>query len=46
MILETLVRHYENLAKQGSVSKLGWCQAKVSYGINLTKDGTVTYQNK
>lgn len=41
MILETLVRHYENLAKQGSVSKLGWCQAKVSYGINLTKDGTV-----
>lgn len=41
MILEALVRHYENLAVQGIVSKPGWCQVKVSYGINLAKDGTI-----
>lgn len=41
MILEALVKHYENLAEQEKVSRPGWCQAKVSYGINLTREGTV-----
>lgn len=41
MILEALVKHYENLIEQEKVSKPGWCQAKVSYGINLTKDGQI-----
>lgn len=41
MILEALVKHYENLVEQEKVSKQGWCQAKVSYGINLTKDGQI-----
>ena len=42
MILQALVRHYENLAAQEKVSREGWCQAKVSYGINLSKDGGIT----
>lgn len=41
MILQALVKHYENLAEQGKVSRLGWCQAKVSFEINLSKDGDV-----
>lgn len=41
MILEALVKHYENLVEQGKVSGPGWCQEKISYGINLAKDGTV-----
>ena len=41
MILEALVKHYENLAEQEKVTRPGWCQAKVSYGMNLTKDGKV-----
>ena len=41
MILQALVKHYENLAKEGKVSKEGWCQAKISYAINLSKDGEV-----
>ena len=42
MILQALVRHYENLAAQEKVSREGWCQAKVSYGINLSKEGEIT----
>ena len=42
MILQALVRHYENLAAQGKVSREGWCQAKVSYGINLSREGRIT----
>lgn len=42
MILQALVRHYENLAAQGKVSREGWCQAKVSYGINLSREGKIT----
>ena len=41
MILQALVQHYENLAAKGKVSREGWCQAKVSYGINLAEDGRV-----
>lgn len=42
MILQALVRHYENLAEEGTVPREGWCQAKVSYGICLSKDGAIT----
>lgn len=42
MILQALVTHYENLAKEEKVSKLGWCQAKVSYAVNLSPDGHIT----
>lgn len=42
MILQALAEHYDRLAEQGKVSREGWCKAKVSYGINLSKEGKVT----
>lgn len=41
MILQALVNHYETLAEQGKLCRPGWCQAKISYGLNLAKDGTL-----
>ena len=41
MILQALVKEYENLAQKGLVSKPGWSQAKVSYAIDLKDDGSV-----
>lgn len=42
MKLEPLVNYYECLAEQGEVSREGWCQAKVSYAINLSEEGKIT----
>lgn len=41
MILQELVKHYETLVKQDKVSRPGWCQAKVSYALELDKDGAL-----
>lgn len=41
MILQELVKHYEILVKQEKVSRPGWCQAKVSYALELDKDGVL-----
>lgn len=41
MILQALVKHYEKLLEEVKVPKKGWCQAKVSYGINLSKEGEI-----
>ena len=41
MILQALVNHYENLAEQGNVDREGWCKAKVSYAVNLSKGGEI-----
>ena len=41
MILQALVKQYENLERQGKVSGLGWCQAKVSYELDLSKNGDI-----
>lgn len=41
MILQALVKEYENLAQKGLVSKPGWSQAKVSYDIDLNADGSI-----
>lgn len=41
MILQALVKHYENLVEEEKVSKRGWCSAKVSYEIELSKEGAV-----
>lgn len=41
MILQALVQHYERLAEEEKVDREGWCKAKVSYGINLSSDGTI-----
>ena len=39
MILPALVKHYENLAEEGKVSRPGWCSAKVAYQIDLSRGG-------
>ena len=41
MILQALVRHYENLERQGTVSREGGCAATVSYGIALSPEGAI-----
>ena len=41
MILQALMKQYENLAQQGKVSREGWSQGKVSYGIRLSKEGKI-----
>ena len=41
MILQALVKYYEDLEKQGNLPRQGWCQEKVSYGINLSTDGNI-----
>ena len=41
MILQALVKYYENLAEQGKVSRLVWGHAKVSYEINLSSEGDI-----
>lgn len=41
MILQALVHLYGALADQGKVDREGWCQAKVSYAIHLSKEGKV-----
>lgn len=41
MILQALVKYYEDLERQEKLPKQGWCQAKVSYGINLSTDGDI-----
>mgnify|MGYP005765598725 FL=1 len=42
MILQALVNHYENLEEQGKVDQEGWCKAKVSYAVNLSRDGEIS----
>lgn len=39
MILQALVDYYEALAVQGRVAKPGWGIAKISYALNLDKQG-------
>jgi len=41
VILQALVKQYENLAADNKVSREGWCEAKVSYAIDLAPNGTV-----
>lgn len=41
MILQALVNHYENLEEQGKVDQEGWCKAKVSCAVNLSRDGEI-----
>ena len=41
MILQALTGYYERLAELGKLPEIGWCQAKVSYAVNLSKEGEV-----
>lgn len=42
MILQALVKYYEELVEEGKVAREGWCQGKVSYALNLSKEGRIT----
>ena len=46
MILQALVKYYEELVQQGKAAKPGWCQAKVSHAIELNADGTRKRKSK
>jgi len=39
MILQALTEYYEAMAKKNEISKLGWCKAKVSFALNISKEG-------
>ena len=39
MILQALVRYYEDLAKQGKIAHLGWASIKVSYALCIDESG-------
>lgn len=39
MILQSLVRYYEVLAESGTVSRPGWCDAKVAAALDISIDG-------
>ena len=43
MILQALVRHYEDMLNRGEekVPRLGWGKTKVSFGLNLNENGEV-----
>ena len=42
MILQALVKYYEELVEEGKVPKPGWCSEKVSYAMDcLKEDGTI-----
>ena len=40
MILQALVRHYEDLVKRGEAQRPGWSPAKVAFALRLREDGT------
>lgn len=41
MILQALVEYYETLLGKNKVAAQGWCQAKVSYALNLDLNGKI-----
>lgn len=41
MILQALVKEYEKLLEKDLVPEIGWCQANVSYAIELNEDGMI-----
>lgn len=42
MILQALVNYYEDLLEKGIISRPGWGNVKVSFGLNLDDNGEVT----
>ena len=41
MILQSLTAYYERLAEKGEVSRPGWCNAKVTFALTLSADGSI-----
>lgn len=39
MILQSLVQYYEALEKKGEISRPGWCDAKVSFALDISEQG-------
>ena len=39
MVIKELVNLYEALVEQGKVASMGWTDAKVTYGLELDKNG-------
>ena len=39
MILQALVRHYDQLVHQGKLSRPGWLEVRASYAIRLNQEG-------
>jgi CRISPR-associated protein Csd1 len=39
MILQSLVQYYEALERKGKITRPGWCNAKVSFALELSHDG-------
>lgn len=39
MILQSLVQYYEALERKGEITRPGWCRAKVSFALELSRDG-------
>ncbi|MGN0763963.1 MAG: type I-C CRISPR-associated protein Cas8c/Csd1, partial [Aristaeellaceae bacterium] len=39
MILQALVRHYDQLTQKGKLSRPGWLEVRVSYAIRLNQEG-------
>ena len=41
MILQALYTYYDALAARGEISPPGWCEAKVSFALDISGDGTL-----
>lgn len=41
MILQALTDYYETLLDKGKAAEQGWCQAKISFALNLTVEGSL-----
>ena len=41
MILQALVKHYEDLLEKGEIPRPGWGTVRVSYALNLDREGNV-----
>ena len=41
MILQALYAYYHALAERGEISPPGWCDAKVSFALDISEDGTL-----
>lgn len=41
MILQALCTYYDALAARGEISPPGWCEAKVSFALDISGDGTL-----
>lgn len=41
MVLQALLKHYENLHEQGKVPAFGWMLGQVGYAIVLNEDGAI-----